>query len=88
MENFPNTPSPPSDKNFVNFTRKIFSYKVGQNGQISFCPTNFFAPVRLCVHVKGPHRPDAIRHRDANFQFSMTFKFSIFLYVFQIFGTT
>jgi hypothetical protein len=27
----------------------------------------------------GPHRPDAIHHRDANFQFSMTFKFSIFL---------
>jgi hypothetical protein len=30
--------------------------------------------------------PDAIRQRDAKFQFSMTFNFTIF-YVFQIFGT-
>jgi hypothetical protein len=28
---------------------------------------------------KGPYRPDAIWQRDANFQFSMTFNFNIFL---------
>ena len=28
--------------------------------------------------LKGPHRPDAIGQRDANFQFSMTFNFNIF----------
>jgi hypothetical protein len=28
---------------------------------------------------KGPYRLDAIRHCDANFQFSMTFNFTIFL---------
>ena len=28
---------------------------------------------------KGPYRPDAIRQRDANFQFSMTLNFTIFL---------
>ena len=26
----------------------------------------------VCVDFKGPHRPDAIRQRDANFQFSMS----------------
>jgi hypothetical protein len=27
-----------------------------------------------CVENEGPHRPDAIRQRDANFQFSKTNK--------------
>ena len=43
----------------------------------------------VCMGLKGPYRPDAIRHCDANFQFSMTFKLTLlFFYVFQIFGTT
>jgi hypothetical protein len=33
----------------------------------------------MCKRFKGPYRPDAIRQRDANFQFSMTFNFTIFL---------
>jgi hypothetical protein len=33
----------------------------------------------VCLDLKGPYRPDAIRQRDANFQFSMTFNFTIFL---------
>ena len=28
----------------------------------------------VCMDLKGPHRPDAIRQRDANFQFSKTNK--------------
>jgi hypothetical protein len=31
------------------------------------------------ANAKGPYRLDAIRHCDANFQFSMTFNFTIFL---------
>ena len=33
----------------------------------------------VCMDLKGPYRPDAIRQRDANFQFSMPFNFTIFL---------
>jgi hypothetical protein len=33
-----------------------------------------------CIdRTKGPYRPDAIWQRDANFQFSITFNFNIFL---------
>jgi hypothetical protein len=40
----------------------------------------FFATASLLLlRSKGPYRPDAIWQRDANFQFSMTFNFTIFL---------
>jgi hypothetical protein len=52
------------------------------------CPSNLKRGERYGTHQihfnwdennKGPYRPDAIWQRDANFQFSMTFNFAIFL---------
>jgi hypothetical protein len=35
---------------------------------------DFGKPEKAALTTKGPHRPDAIRQRDANFQFSKTNK--------------
>ena len=47
---------------------------VDGNGPVKIYIHLLDQPRKMQFYLKGPHRPDAIRQRDANFQFSKTNK--------------
>jgi hypothetical protein len=78
---------------FVRLNARGHAMKVELHSTFLACPGDWFfgtwfklvAPparakrLQWKMALKGPYRPDAIWQRDSNFQFSMTFNFTIFL---------